>query len=41
MPSLDSAPTRVTPDSGHLLSISFTCGHGNAETFGKDRNIFI
>ena len=41
MPSSDSAPTRVTTDSGHLRSISFTCGHGNAETFGKDRNIFI
>jgi len=41
VPSSDSAPTCVTSDTGHSLSVCFTCGHGNAETFGKDTQIFV
>jgi len=41
MPSLDSAPTCTTTNTGHSLCVNFTCGHGNASTFGKDKHIFV
>ena len=27
-------------DTGHCLNFSFMQGYGNAETFGKDKNVF-
>ena len=36
-----SSPRCITTDTGYSLSVSFTCGYGNAETFGKDRSIFV
>lgn len=41
MPSLASAPTCTTTNTGHSLCINFTCEHDNASTFGKDNNIFV
>lgn len=41
MPSSDSVPTCATTDTGYSLSVNFTCGHGNAKTFGKDKTIFV
>jgi len=40
MPS-SNAPCRTTTYTGYSLSVTFTCGHGNAETFGEDMNIFV
>ena len=42
MPSTSSSsPSRITTDTGYSLSVSFTCGYGNTETFGKDKSIFV